>query len=277
MRGRALRGGGTGTDVNVRAAGRHLRLSYSAVEAGSPPHLFDARRDLRARRQPSLPRVPGTYAGCMAESADGYPGGRLRRLRWRLSGAWLWPAFVVVTLLEMALLHWLPIAGDGSGWVAVAAAGGQPQRHRDRGARRARRGGAAPPAAAICPRSWPTTTRASRRSPSSGWPSSSPGSCTAPSSPPSTGRSREQSLAVRLWVDANANDFARAHVDGADTRAGRPRPVPHLRAAARSEALAVPDRRHVARAAARQARHEPRIQCIAESARGLQVDARECR
>ena len=54
----------------------------------------------------------------MAQSADGPSGGRLRRLRWRLSGAWLWPAFVVVTLLEMALLHWLPIAGDGSGWIA---------------------------------------------------------------------------------------------------------------------------------------------------------------
>ena len=36
-----------------------------------------------------------------------------------MSGAWLWPAFVVVTLLEMGLLHWLPIAGEGSGWIAA--------------------------------------------------------------------------------------------------------------------------------------------------------------
>ena len=38
--------------------------------------------------------------------------GALRRLRWRVRGAWLWPSFAAVTLLEMALLHWLPLAGD---------------------------------------------------------------------------------------------------------------------------------------------------------------------
>jgi hypothetical protein len=40
---------------------------------------------------------------------------RRRRLRWRLRGAWLWPAFVVVTLLEAPLLHWLPLAGEDTG------------------------------------------------------------------------------------------------------------------------------------------------------------------
>src|SRR5919206_485942 len=44
--------------------------------------------------------------------ADGERRGGLRRLRWRLRGALLWPAFVVVTLGEMLLLHWLPVAGD---------------------------------------------------------------------------------------------------------------------------------------------------------------------
>ncbi len=39
-------------------------------------------------------------------------GRGLRRLRWRLRGAQLWPAFAIVTLLEMALLHWLPLAGE---------------------------------------------------------------------------------------------------------------------------------------------------------------------
>ena len=39
----------------------------------------------------------------------------LRRLRWRLRGAWLWPTFVVVTVLEMPLLHWLPLAGERTG------------------------------------------------------------------------------------------------------------------------------------------------------------------
>ncbi|MGH2943106.1 MAG: hypothetical protein ACRDLN_10105, partial [Solirubrobacteraceae bacterium] len=43
----------------------------------------------------------------------------LRRLRWRLRGAWLWPAFVVLTVLEMGLLHWLPVAGEGSRWIAA--------------------------------------------------------------------------------------------------------------------------------------------------------------
>lgn len=42
----------------------------------------------------------------------------LRRMRWRLRGAWLWPTFAVLTLLDAALLHHLPLAGDGTGWVA---------------------------------------------------------------------------------------------------------------------------------------------------------------
>lgn len=39
------------------------------------------------------------------------------RLRWRLRGAWLWPGFVVLTLLEMVLLHWLPLAGQGTDFI----------------------------------------------------------------------------------------------------------------------------------------------------------------
>jgi hypothetical protein len=35
------------------------------------------------------------------------------RLRWRLKGATLWPAFVVMTLVEAIVLGRLPIAGDG--------------------------------------------------------------------------------------------------------------------------------------------------------------------
>ena len=41
------------------------------------------------------------------------------RLRWRLRGAWLWPLFVVLTLLEMLLLHWMPLAGKGTGFIAA--------------------------------------------------------------------------------------------------------------------------------------------------------------
>jgi hypothetical protein len=44
---------------------------------------------------------------------------RFVRLRWRLRGAWLWPLFTVLTPLEMALLHWLPLAGQGTGPIAA--------------------------------------------------------------------------------------------------------------------------------------------------------------
>jgi hypothetical protein len=48
----------------------------------------------------------------MNVQASGERRGGLRRLRWRLRGALLWPAFVVLTLGEMLLVHWLPVAGD---------------------------------------------------------------------------------------------------------------------------------------------------------------------
>jgi hypothetical protein len=55
----------------------------------------------------------------MHANAGGEQRTGLRRLRWRLRGALLWPAFVVVTLLEVPLLHWLPLAGDGTGLLAA--------------------------------------------------------------------------------------------------------------------------------------------------------------
>ncbi|TMK39085.1 MAG: hypothetical protein E6G56_11925 [Actinobacteria bacterium] len=41
------------------------------------------------------------------------------RLRWRLRGAWQWPAFAVLALADAALLYRLPVAGDGPGPVAA--------------------------------------------------------------------------------------------------------------------------------------------------------------
>jgi hypothetical protein len=38
-----------------------------------------------------------------------------RRLRWRLRGAWQWPAFVVLTLVDGLVLALLPFYGDGPG------------------------------------------------------------------------------------------------------------------------------------------------------------------
>jgi hypothetical protein len=39
------------------------------------------------------------------------------RLRWRLRGAWMWPAFVTFTVLDGVLIHLQPLAGDGTGLV----------------------------------------------------------------------------------------------------------------------------------------------------------------
>jgi hypothetical protein len=36
------------------------------------------------------------------------------RIRWRMRGAWMWPAFAVFTVLDGLLIHFQPIAGDGT-------------------------------------------------------------------------------------------------------------------------------------------------------------------
>ncbi len=57
-----------------------------------------------------------------ADRDDG--SGGLRRLRWRLRGAWLWPTFVAATLAEMALLHWLPVQGESTRWISALLVAG---------------------------------------------------------------------------------------------------------------------------------------------------------
>ena len=42
----------------------------------------------------------------------------LRRMRWRMRGAWQWPAFIALTIADGLLIHALPLAGDGTGVVA---------------------------------------------------------------------------------------------------------------------------------------------------------------
>jgi hypothetical protein len=39
------------------------------------------------------------------------------RIRWRLRGAWMWPAFVAITLLDGFLLHELPPVREGIGLI----------------------------------------------------------------------------------------------------------------------------------------------------------------
>jgi hypothetical protein len=49
---------------------------------------------------------------------------RLRRLRWRLRGAWQWPAFTMCLGIDALLAHFLPATGDGASPVgAVLLAG----------------------------------------------------------------------------------------------------------------------------------------------------------
>ncbi len=41
----------------------------------------------------------------------------LVRLRWRLTGAWLWPCFLVLTIVDATFVHLLPPQGDREGVV----------------------------------------------------------------------------------------------------------------------------------------------------------------
>ena len=137
-------------------------------------------------------------------------------MRWRLRGAWLWPTFVVVTVLEMGLLQWLPIAGEGSGFIAalllagcfnviaIATLGGiggiALRRVRPDLPKVVADDYAGLGALAVVGAAFLVAGLVHR---------------------PQLVADREafarQSLAVRLWVDANADDFARAHVDSADS------------------------------------------------------------
>jgi hypothetical protein len=141
---------------------------------------------------------------------------RLRRLRWRMSGAWLWPTFVVATLLEMCLLRWLPIAGKGSGWIAalllagtlnliavvlIGGIGGVLLR---------RRRGDLPKVVADDYAGLAALAFV-------GLAFLLAGIVHRPELQAERDAFRAQSLATRLWVQANADDFARAHVEAADS------------------------------------------------------------
>lgn len=53
----------------------------------------------------------------MSERLDAQRRDRLRRTRWRLRGALLWPTFALITVVDGAIMHWLPIAGGGTHWI----------------------------------------------------------------------------------------------------------------------------------------------------------------
>lgn len=41
----------------------------------------------------------------------------LNRWRWRMRGAWMWPAFFALTIFDALLLHGRPLSGEGTGYV----------------------------------------------------------------------------------------------------------------------------------------------------------------
>jgi hypothetical protein len=152
----------------------------------------------------------------MAQAGEQRRRARAQRIRWRLRGAWLWPAFIVLTLLEMCLLHWLPIAGEGTGFVpglllagslnviAIALLGslGGALLRRVRGDlpkvvadNYAGLAGLGVVAVAFV----------------------AAGLVHRPELAADRAAFAEQSRAVRLWVQANAGDYARAHVNFADS------------------------------------------------------------
>lgn len=152
----------------------------------------------------------------MAQPAEESPRGRLRRLRWRLRGAWLWPTFVVATLLEMMLLHWLPIAGEGSGWIAslllagclnviaialLGGLGGRLLRRRRRDLPKVVADDYAGLAALACVALAFVVAGLVHR----------------PERMAENEAFAQQSMAVRLWVESHGDDFTRLHVDAADT------------------------------------------------------------
>jgi len=152
----------------------------------------------------------------MAEVARERRQEGMRRLRWRLRGAWLWPAFVVLTVLETGLLHWLPIAGEGSGFVAglllagclnviaiavLGSIGGILLR-------RVRRD---------LPKVVADDYAGLAALAAVGGAFVVAGLVHRPELAADRAAFAEQSRAVRLWVEANAGDFARAHVDFADS------------------------------------------------------------
>src|SRR3954452_7487506 len=47
-----------------------------------------------------------------------------QRLRWRLRGAWQWPVFGLLTVVDAALVAWLPFAGGGADAIGAFLWGG---------------------------------------------------------------------------------------------------------------------------------------------------------
>jgi len=141
---------------------------------------------------------------------------RLRRARWRLRGALLWPTFAAATVVDAAIMHWLPIAGEGTHWVpalllagslnvaAVALFGGL-------GGFVARRLRPGLPKVVADDRAGTAVLGLLAAT------YLAAGLVHAPEIDARREAFSAQSLAVRRWIDANGDSFARARVDRADS------------------------------------------------------------
>jgi hypothetical protein len=51
------------------------------------------------------------------------PNAWLARLRWRRRGAWLWPTFVALTVVDGLIVHSLPLTGDSQSFMGAVVIG----------------------------------------------------------------------------------------------------------------------------------------------------------
>src|SRR3954451_24829830 len=106
--------GGNASDRAVSVAiGRYLSLRVSKCAARDRQVARrSGRRDLRRRRGSTV--ASRLLDGGLRLTSSMVEFVRWRRLRWRLRGAWQWPAFVVLTVVDVVLVARLPFQGGGA-------------------------------------------------------------------------------------------------------------------------------------------------------------------
>lgn len=152
----------------------------------------------------------------MSDRAERWSGERLRRTRWRLRGALLWPAFVLATVVDAAIMHWLPIAGDGTHWVAALLLSGclnvaAVALLGSLGGFVLRRVGPGLPKVVADDRAGTAVLGLLAAT------YLLAGLVHGPEIDAQRDAFSAQSVAVRRWIDVNGDSFARAHVDLADS------------------------------------------------------------
>ena len=183
-----------------------------------------------------------------------------RRLRWRLRGAWQWPAFMALTLVDAVLLVLLP-PYDGAPehlFPGVLLAGSVNLR-RARPARAAAGTGAAPPPPATCRASWRPTTPAPRSSGDHRAAGRPAGLAHRSAAQAEEGRAQAVAAAMHAYVVEQAPE----HRDSARRRRHhphRPRLLPRVHPGRRRAPLALPVRDHRPAPAGRHARHRGGLQ-----------------